>query len=334
LATIVWSALDRNRLNYAAARKWFRLAIRICLAGQLMTYGLFKAVPLQMPFPYLTQLVQSYGDKSPMGVLWSSIGAAPAYETFVGCAELLAGLLLIFPRTTTLGALVALADMTEVFMLNMTYDVPVKLLSFHLILLSLLLLVPDVQRLLKFFLLNRPVRSSDDPALFAGARANRIAMIVQIVFWISFLGAGIYSARQNWHQYGGARAKSALYGIWDVDQEQVDGQVRAPLMGDSVRWRRAIFDFPNRMAFQRIDDSYDRHGNTINEQDKTLTLTKDDDKNWKAAFKYDRPAPDQLILDGSMDGHQFHIQMKLHDLNKFLLVNRGFHWIQEYPFNR
>ena len=75
-----------------------------------------------------------------MGVLWSSIGSSPAYESFAGCAELLGGILLIVPRTTTLGALVCLADMTQVFMLNMTYDVPVKLLSFHLILLSLFLL--------------------------------------------------------------------------------------------------------------------------------------------------------------------------------------------------
>ena len=36
-----------------------------------------------------------------------------------------------------LGALIALCDMTHVFMLNMTYDVPVKLFSFHLMLMAL-----------------------------------------------------------------------------------------------------------------------------------------------------------------------------------------------------
>ena len=35
-----------------------------------------------------------------------------------------------------------------------------------------------------------------------------------------------------------------------------------------------------------------------------------------------------------MDGHAVHMQLKLKDRNQFLLVNRGFHWIQEYPFNR
>ena len=90
----------------------------------MMVYGMSKAVPLQMPFPFLTTLLERYGDFSPMGVLWSSIGASPAYEIFTGCAELLGGVLLIFPRTTTLGALVCLADAIQVFLLNMTYDVP------------------------------------------------------------------------------------------------------------------------------------------------------------------------------------------------------------------
>ena len=75
---------------------------------------------------------------------------------FAGCAELLGGFLLMFPRTVTLGALICLADLTQIFMLNMTYDVPVKLFSFHLILISLLILAPDVKRLANFFFLNRP----------------------------------------------------------------------------------------------------------------------------------------------------------------------------------
>ena len=140
LATAVWSVLDRKRDNYIVLHKWFQLAIRFFLAAQMLSYGLAKVVPLQMPFPFLTRLVENFGDFSPMGVLWSAIGASPGYEIFAGCAEVLGGILLIIPRTATLGALICLADMVQVFMLNMTYDVPVKLLSFHLILLSLFLL--------------------------------------------------------------------------------------------------------------------------------------------------------------------------------------------------
>jgi hypothetical protein len=35
-----------------------------------------------------------------------------------------------------------------------------------------------------------------------------------------------------------------------------------------------------------------------------------------------------------MDGHKLRMQLRLFDRDSFLLVSRGFHWIQEYPFNR
>src|ERR1700722_16009540 len=166
LATAIWSVLDRRRENYVTLHKWFRLFIRFALASQLVTYGIDKVIPLQMPFPWLTRLVTPFGTFSPMGVLWSSIGASPAYETFAGSAEILGAILLISPWTTTLGALVCAADMTQVFMLNMTYDVPVKLFSFHLLLMASFLLAPEFKRLADFFFRNRAVAPSTQPQLF------------------------------------------------------------------------------------------------------------------------------------------------------------------------
>jgi uncharacterized membrane protein YphA (DoxX/SURF4 family) len=334
VATGVWSFLDRKRENYTTLHKWFRLFIRFALAGQLIGYGVDKAIPLQMPFPYLTRLIEPFHDFSPMGVLWSSIGASPAYESFAGCAELLGGVLLIFPRTTTLGALVSLADMTQVFMLNMTYDVPVKLLSFHLILLSLFLLAPEFQRLADFFFSNRTVRPSTQPQLFIKPRANSIAFAAKIVLGVWLLGTAVYGGWTDWHTYGGGRSKSPLYGIWDVDELSIDGQLRSPLLIDYDRWRRAVFDHPDDMAFQRMDDSFAHYGASINASDKTMVLTKRSDKGWKANFTFQRTAVDGLILDGSMDSHKIHMRLQLVDRSKFMLVSRRFHWIQEYPFNR
>lgn len=332
--TCVWSILDRRRENYVVFHKWFWLAMRFMLASEMFLYGLAKAIPLQMPFPYLTRLLEPYGNFSPMAVLWSSIGASRSYEIFAGCAEMLGGILLLTPRTTTLGALVCLADMIQVFMLNMTYDVPVKLFSFHLILFSLFLLAPDARRIIDFFFTNRAAAPSRRYALFRSARANRLAVILQVAFGLYLIGMGIYSGIGAWSKYGGGRTKSALYGIWNVDEMSVDGQARAPLFTDKDRWRRVVFDFPNFTSFQRPDDTFTGYGSAINEKDHTIGLNKPADKNWKASFTYSRPAPDQLVLNGSMDGHQVQMKLKLWDRDKFTLVNRGFHWINEYPFQR
>ncbi len=329
-ATVVWSLLDRSRENYAELHKWFRLFVRFALAGRMIFYGMVKVFLLQMRYPPLTRLLQPFGTLSPFGVLVNSIGSAPAYEIFTGCAMVAAGLLLIVPRTVTLGALISLAAMIQVFMLAMTYDVPAKLFSFHLILLSCFLLAPDVPRLVRFLLLNRATAPSTQVQLFRGVRANRIALAAQIILGLWLVGLYCHYCWGIWNIRGGGRPLPALYGIWEVKQMSIDEQPRPPLLTDSTRWRRAIFDFPDRMAFQRLDDSFVPYGASVNLPERTLALTKKDDKNWTASFTFQRPAGDQLILDGRMDNHQVHMELQLIDRNSFLLVSRGFHWTQEF----
>ena len=180
-ATVVWSLLDRRRENYAGLHKWFRLFVRFALAGQMIIYGMSKVIPVQMPYPSLTRLLQPFGTLSPMGALWGSMGSTPAYETFTGFAELAGGLLLIVPRTTTFGALISLAAMIQVFVLNMSYDVPAKRFAFHTLLLPCFLLAPEVPRLVRSVL-------STQEQLFRGVRANRIALAAQIMLGLWIVG--------------------------------------------------------------------------------------------------------------------------------------------------
>lgn len=134
IATGIWSIAARDRREHARLYRSFRVFIRFALATTLVTYGFSKVPPLQMPTTFLSRLVEPYGNFSPMGVLWYSIGASPAYEMFVGSAEIFAAVLLFIPRTAALGSMVALMDSIAIFTLNMTYDVPVKLFSLHLVL--------------------------------------------------------------------------------------------------------------------------------------------------------------------------------------------------------
>src|SRR4051812_30022974 len=171
-ATGIWTQLDRRRNQYATLYKWFVLFIRLALASQMFEYGMTKVIPNQFRFPSLVTLIQPVGNLPLETLLWTSIGASPAYEIFLGCAEMLAGILLLIPRTAMLGALICLADMTQVFVFNMTYDIGLKQISFHLMLLSLFLLAADFRRLANFFFMNRAVEPS--------ARTHRFARGFQI----------------------------------------------------------------------------------------------------------------------------------------------------------
>ena len=334
IGTVAWSIVRRRKVSYVGFHKWFRLFLRFALGSTMVSYGAAKAIPLQMPYPPLQRLLEPFGHFSPMGVLWYSIGASRPYEIFTGCAELLAGILLFIPATATLGALVCLACTIQIFTLNMTYDVPVKLFSFHLILMSLFLLAPDARRLLNVLVLNRPAGPSPVPPLGRTRRAWRIAAALQVVFGIYLVGMNMNQSVQGWTTYGGGSPKSPLYGIWNVTKMEIDGVERSGLVTDYDRFRRVVFDNPARMSFQRMDDTFVGFGNTIDTNAKTLKLMRQPNAAPVGTFAIQQPAADRMVLDGVMDGKKMKLQLELFPREKFLLVTRGFNWIQENPFNR
>ena len=54
----------------------------------------------------------------------------------------------------------------------------------------------------------------------------------------------------------------------------------------------------------------------------------------KSNLVYSFPQKDILLLTGKLDSNSVVIKMKKYDLKNFRLINRGFHWVNEYPYNR
>jgi hypothetical protein len=330
VVSTIWALIDRDRPNYANLAKWSRLFVRFALAAQMFYFGMAKVIPTQFSAPSLVTLVQPVGQLSLTDMQWTTIGSSVGYQMFTGWAEVIAGALLIVPQTAMLGAAIALADMVQVFALNMTYDIGLKLISFHLIAFALVLLAPDLRRLARMFVLDRPVAESSHAPLFRTARANRRAVIAQIVFGIYLVSMFTRLAVVWWFAPGGGGSpKSALYGIWDVDRLSVDDDLRPPVLNDyNFRWRRVIFDAPERLVFQRTDDSFDHYGVTLDVGRHSIDLTKGNSKTWKANFTFNRPKPEQLFLDGEMDGHRIHLELELVPLDTFRLLGSSFRWIR------
>lgn len=334
LATVIWSALDRRRPNYERLYQWLRLYVRFSLASAMIGYGAIKIIPLQMPAPSLTRLIEPYGDSSPMGLLWTFVGASKGFEICTGCAEMLGGVLLIIPRTTLLGALICLADTTMIFLFNMCYDVPVKLYSFHLLMMSGFLLAQDIGRLTNLFLFNRRVEAVQPSPFSRRNWLNRSALALQIVFGLFLIGSNFYEIHQQASLRGAFGPKPPLYGIWTVEEFSVDGQVRPPLLTDATRWQRVIIQSRAGLTIQPMRGSNQSFLLELNMEDKTLSLGKRNDSEWKALLSFKELDSGLMTLEGEMDGHRTYARLARFDESTFLLTSRGFHWIQEYPFNR
>jgi uncharacterized membrane protein YphA (DoxX/SURF4 family) len=330
LVTAAWMVLRPRRDRDRVWDTWFRLFLRFALAAQMFYYGMAKIIPTQFPPPSLVTLVESVGNLSLSDLLWTWVGASTPYQIFTGCAEMAAGILLLVPRTTTLGALIGFADMLQVFVLNMTYDFGLKQISFHYLLMFAFLLAPDARRLANVLILNRPTEPSSAPDLFTTARANRLALIAQVAFGIYLIGMFTWVATRSYYAPGGpGEPRSPLYGIWNVEELSVDGNSRPVVLNDyDRRWRRAIFDTPTVIVFQRTDDSFAHYEAAIDTSRRAIALTKRGGGDWRASFTFDRPSRDRLLLDGTMDGYTLRLRLKLVDFDTFRLLNSRFRWIR------
>ena len=88
-AAAVWTLLDRKRSHYVRLDAGLRVGVRFVLALTMIGYGAAKVIPAQMPSPSLDRLLQPVGDSSPMGLLWTFMGASAGYSFFTGAAEVL-----------------------------------------------------------------------------------------------------------------------------------------------------------------------------------------------------------------------------------------------------
>ncbi len=334
LATLLWSLLDRRREDYRRLELWLRVYVRYALAVIVIGYGAVKVIKSQFPDPTLYRLVQPFGEASPMGLLWTFMGLSPGYNLFSGLGEVVGGLLLGARRTTTLGALVLVGVMSHVLVLNLCYDVPVKLYSFHLLLMALWLAAPDAGRLADFFVRRRPTLPPALEPLFARAAFERAAKAVALLFLATVTVEAHRRAHTMRTTYGDLAPKPALYGIWTVEEMTIDGELRPPLLTDGQRWRRVVFNDPRYTGIQTMNDAVIRYVTETPEDQRLLTLTRRDDPAWKASLAYERPAADRLVLTGTFEGRQVHAKLALEPAKDFLLLQRGFHWVNEFPFNR
>jgi hypothetical protein len=333
LVALVWTIVDRKRKSYPRLYEWLRVYVRIGLGMTMLSYGAFKIIPSQFYRPSLDRLLQSFGSSSPMGLLWTFMGASVPYTVFSGLAEFAGGALLLFRRTMRLGAFVTIAAMTNVVMLNFCYDVPVKQYSSHLLAMAIFLAAPDLRRLADLLVFHRAVPAIVDPPLFRRRWLRYTALALETAL---LLGYGAYMLNVSYQQYQSFHdvAGKPLHGIWFVDELAVDGQVRPPAVTDDTRWRYVVFDYSDLLSTVLMNGSRQRYVAALDTGKKTIALKKRDDPAWKSNLSYQEPAPGRLTLAGTFDGKQ--VRASLHKIAtpSFQLYTRGFHWVSEYPFQR
>lgn len=210
LATVVWS--KAQPASVCGAPDLVRIHLRYTLGSVLITYGFMKFS--QFPAPSFAVLNKSFGEESPMGLMWAFVGASPGYVLCIAVLEILCGALLLFRRTTLVGACLSFLLFLNIALLNVFYDIPVKLFSIHLLVGSLVLLWPDLGRLAGFFLGNGFESSAPSPRLETPSKGQRIAHAIKACFLTGIALSGGLSAAEGYAER--TRPKLPVEGIWKV----------------------------------------------------------------------------------------------------------------------
>ncbi len=341
VACIVWSLLDRRRANYEKALYWLRLTVRYYVATFALSYGIIKLFALQMPFPALSQLATPLGDLLPMRLSWLFIGYSFPYQVFSGAMETLAGLLLLNRRTATAGVFTATGAFANVVMINLAYDVPVKLFASHLLLACLFLLALDAKRLVNLLVLNRAVPAThayDPPGMAAWKQWAGIALKVYFIFQIL-----IFPLQAGWARYKTVNAPprpgAFRVGVYDVRHYVVNRDTIPATAADTLRWKDLIIDntlggsvnTSDQIFWQRYRRGYFRYrADTVR---RIVNVWKTSfipgDSTFAFAARYELPDTNTIRLHTMIRGDSVHVEL-VRMPRHFQLTERQFHWVSEY----
>jgi hypothetical protein len=332
VGAIAWSALDRRRMEYGVMLLWLRWLLRLTLGIALVFYGMAKLFPLQMRPPSLGILTNTFGNSSPMTLLWTLLGLNPLYQMFCGAAELAAGILLLIRRTATLGSILAFALCAQIVLYNFFFDVPVKLFASHLLMMSAYLVGPDVPPLWRLFVRQLPAQLTGEWHL--PVRTDRLRkglLIAETVFALAIVGQLTYFMQKSWRNHRAAQAPTPISGAWQVESIEPENATR-PLSPEGEPWTALYIDDRRAGFYRSRDGALWRCGFQYNEPARKLGIRA---VKFSADYLWELSDPDHLLLSQSTIGREMKITFRRIDTPKeFPLLTRGFHWVNEWGYER
>jgi hypothetical protein len=324
---LLWSFLEKKELDYNMLFYWFRAGISYYLAMQLFAYGFSKIFKWQFYLPEPNILFSYLGEVPRDLLFWSSMGSSRPYTMFAGFVEVSIGFLLLFRRTRLIGGLLATGIMINVLMINLCFDISVKLYSAFLLLLSLIIVAPETRRLWDFFIWNKTSQID----LWEPVYANRKHMLylsgkTLVIFFILTDTLAGYFIANNFNDDKAERPQ--MHGAWSVNSFVKNQDTLQPLMTDTLRWKRVFVHRRGYLITQGMDDrveDYSLNYDTLNRE-----LLIEDYNSDVFTIKYSYLNDSTLLLNGIVNGNVLNISLEKINLSQLPLLQNEFHWTSDF----
>lgn len=328
IAAIVAIA-DNKRKNYQQFYLFTIVLARYYVAYIMFTYGFAKVFVGQFPALSYYSLEKTFGDMSPMGVLWRFMETSRAYTFFGGLMEVTGGLLLLFRKTKTFGALFSMTVMVNVAMLNYSYDVPVKIFSTHIVLLCVFILTYEWKKLYNFFILHKA-----EILNYNKLRVRKEWMLISLKavkgLLIAFLLYTFLLKPMMYRSY----EKAPLEGVYSTKLFVMNNDTLPFYPLNNVRWNKLYIVGDEGINVVIKENKNYQYYSKIDTVQKTIAIRiNKNELNPFARFDYILKK-DTLFLNGNIDSDSVKVIFIRKTKEDYPLLNRGFHWVNEYPYNR
>lgn len=351
--TVIWSFKDKKSEQYSVLYYWLRVILRYRLAIGIIGYGFIKFFPLQAPYPSISNLNTSYGELTDWKLFSMSLGIVPGYESFLGAVEILAGLLLLFRRTATIGALIILVFTGNVFISNLAYQGGEHLYSFSLVTFALFILSFDAVRIYNLISLEKPTAPNQFKLILTGQQqiVRLVLKSAVVLFFVFLYGFKTYSGfHQDPYQFPKAKGIKQASGIYNVSEFRINNKILPYSATDPVRWKDVVFEKWATISIRSnrpvIIDSADHEEIAANDKDRNYELAGSAERHYysytadtlhhklflqnknkhyrgeKLELSYSRPDNTTIVLSG-IDQHRDSIYAVLHKTDKKYPLSLG-----------
>ena len=334
IGATIWTLASRKPVSYDRLYYWLLVILRFYVGFTMLSYGSVKVIKLQFPAPGPGRLLQAFGDSSPMGLAWTFIGYSKGYNYFTGIAEMLCGALLLFRRTTLIGAVIGFTVTANIVAINFCYDVPVKIVSSALLLMVIFIILKDLHRLIKFFFLNQVAEPGNLSARRFQKRWKNITLITVKYLLIAYVVLSTGSNLISSLPYGDDAKRPVMYGIFNTQTFVLKNDTLPPLTIDTTRWRRMIINGRGGVRINYMNDSTRNYSFKEDTAKRQITIASFKDTARKYIFKYTLSKDSVLQLTGNGPHGQVSATLKRYNEKQFLLMKRGFHFVNEVPYNK
>lgn len=322
LLATVWTYADK-RNNYNRLFFYLQTYSRYYVAFVLFYYGLEKLFGNQFPDRPPENLIQSLGNIEPKILMWTFMGASKSYNLFGGILEIIPGILFLFRRTQTLGALIAIAVLTHILLLNIGYDVLVKALTFHLILISFFILSPDIKRVFRFFFLKENTSVVTIPEQVSVFKYQWLRHSLKIIF-IVFVVLKIIQHEADLRENFPKNYLGGLDGIYETKEFYRNNQKIPLIITDTTLWKFIAINRWGYVTVQFMNNSIFKYSSQGDTTTKTIELNAGNDSTFKSKLHFSIITPEEYLFEGIYKGDSITVfSKKIHLKNLPLLKDKG-----------